>query len=73
MRGSGDRLCRFGEEPLRGRGASTLVIWVFAGNAIARRFYEAMGHAPDDASKILDFGAPLEALQFRRAFPTASA
>jgi len=54
---------------LRARGVSTVVIWVFAGNANARRFYEAMGYRPDGASKTLDFRAPLEAIRYRRVFP----
>jgi len=41
-------------------------MWVFAGNANARRFYEAMGYVPDGASKILEAGKPLEAVRCRR-------
>jgi len=62
----GARLCRFAEQILRARGFSTVVLWVFAGNASARRFYEAMGYAPDGASKILEVGRPLEAIRYRR-------
>jgi GNAT superfamily N-acetyltransferase len=67
-KGIGTQLCRFAEDVLRGRGFSTLVIWVFAGNANARRFYEAMGYRPDGASKSLELGAPLEAIRYRRDF-----
>jgi GNAT superfamily N-acetyltransferase len=62
----GARLCRFAEQILGARGFSTAVLWVFAGNANARRFYEAMGYAPDGASKILEVGKPLEAIRYRR-------
>jgi len=62
----GARLYRFAEQILRARGFSTVVLWVFAGNASARRFYEAMGYAPDGTSKILEVGKPLEAIRYRR-------
>jgi ribosomal protein S18 acetylase RimI-like enzyme len=65
-RGTGTELCRFGEELLRARGHTSAVLWVFAGNANARRFYEAMGYASDGASKILEVGKPLEAIRYRR-------
>ncbi|MDD5219905.1 MAG: GNAT family N-acetyltransferase, partial [Candidatus Bipolaricaulis sp.] len=65
-RGLGTRLCRYGESLLRAHGCRSAVLWVFAGNANARRFYEAMGYAPDGASKILEVGKPLEAIRYRR-------
>ncbi len=65
-KGIGTRLCRYAEEVLRERGFSTVVIWVFAGNANARRFYEAMGYTPDGGSKIHEVGAPLEVVRYRR-------
>ncbi|MEN6368285.1 MAG: GNAT family N-acetyltransferase [Thermotogota bacterium] len=65
-RGIGTRLCRYGEELLAARGHRTIVLWVFAGNLNARRFYEAMGYASDGAAKQLDFGIPLEAVRYRR-------
>ncbi len=68
-KGFGTLLCRFGEETLRARGYGMVIIWVFAGNENARRFYEAMGYAPDGGSKILDVGAPLEVVRYRRELP----
>jgi GNAT superfamily N-acetyltransferase len=46
-KGIGTQLCRYAEDVLRGRGFTSLVIWVFAGNANARRFYEAMGYSAE--------------------------
>lgn len=65
-RGIGARLCRHAEGVFRGWGCRAAVLWVFAGNAGARRFYEAMGYTPDGASKILEVGKPLEAIRYRR-------
>lgn len=65
-RGVGTRLCRYGESLLRARGCRSAVLWVFAGNTNARRFYEAMGYTPDGASKTLEVGAALEAIRYRR-------
>lgn len=70
-KGLGTGLCRFGEETLRARGHRTVILWVFAGNENARGFYEAMGYAPDGASKILDVGAPLEVVRYRKHFGDA--
>jgi ribosomal protein S18 acetylase RimI-like enzyme len=66
-RGIGRALCRYAEEWLRAQGYRLATLWVFAGNGAARRFYEAMGFAPDGGSKTLDFGVPLEAVRYRKA------
>ncbi len=43
------------------------LLWVLAGNAHARAFYERHGFAPDGAEKVLDVpGRPLE-VRYRRA------
>ncbi len=65
-RGIGSRLYRYGEGILTARGFGSAVLWVFAGNSNARRFYEAMGCKPDGATKQLDFGIPLEVVRYRR-------
>jgi len=65
-KGFGRRLCGHGEGIVRSAGRSVCVLWVFAGNAAARRFYEAMGYAADGASKILEIDAPLEAVRYRK-------
>ncbi len=66
-KGFGTQLCRFAEKTLRAQGASVIVLWVFAGNSNARRFYEAMGYRSDGASKVLEVGAPLEVVRYRKA------
>jgi len=70
-KGLGTLLCRFAEETLRTRGYRTVTLWVFAGNARGTCFYEAMGYVPDGATKVLDVGAPLEVVRYRRALLNA--
>jgi ribosomal protein S18 acetylase RimI-like enzyme len=65
-KGIGTALCRYGEQLLRSRGYRQAVLWVFADNAQARRFYEAVGFAADGASKVLQPGAPREAVRYRK-------
>lgn len=64
--GIGTRLCRHGEAILAARGCRSVILWVFAENTRARRFYEAMGYAPDGVTKQRDFGIPLEVVRYRR-------
>jgi GNAT superfamily N-acetyltransferase len=66
-RGIGTGLVREAERMLRSRGYSEIVLWVLEGNADARRFYEAMGFAPDGASKIVQLGVPLKAVRYKKA------
>lgn len=42
------------------------VLWVLAGNARARAFYERHGFAPDGTSKQLDLGGPIVEVRYRR-------
>lgn len=63
-RGAGTLLCRYAEQLLASRGYREIKLWVLAGNSSARRFYEAMGFQADGASKVLDLGAPLEAVRY---------
>jgi GNAT superfamily N-acetyltransferase len=65
-KGTGGLLYRHAERILRERGYRQAVLWVFAGNDQARRFYEAMGFAPDGASKTHMVGAPLEAVRYAK-------
>ena len=65
-KGIGTVLCRYGERILGARGYRSAILWVFAGNEQARRFYEAMGYRADGATKMLTPGAPLEAVRYRR-------
>ncbi len=68
-KGVGRRLCQRGEQILNARGYTIVTLWVFEDNHQARRFYEAMGFAPDGASKILNLGAPLKAIRYRKQLP----
>ena len=70
-KGIGTSLCRYGERILKARGYRSAMLWVFAGNDQARRFYEAMGFRPDGASKTLNPGAPLEAVRYRKELEDA--
>jgi ribosomal protein S18 acetylase RimI-like enzyme len=70
-KGIGTVLCRYGEQLLRSRGYQQAVLWVFAGNAQARRFYEAVGFAADGASKMHDVGASLEVVRYRKGLEGA--
>lgn len=65
-KGIGSRLCRWGEDQLASRGYSVAILWVFAENAQARRFYEAMGFTQDEATKILKIGKEIEAVRYRK-------
>ncbi len=64
--GIGTSLCRYGEGILKIKGYRIATLWVFAGNIQARKFYEAMGFIADGASKMLNPGAPLEAVRYRK-------
>lgn len=65
-KGIGTCLCQFGEELLRKRGYSSFILWVFAKNPRARKFYEAMGYLADGGSKILHPGKSLEEVRYRK-------
>jgi len=71
--GLGMRACRRAEEILRAKGFGPIVLWVFEGNASARRFYEAMGYRPDGGRKIIEVGMPLPAVRYRKDAPLRSA
>ena len=49
--GIGTFAVREAERTLVDKGSTEAVLWVFEGNAQARRFYEAMGYTPDGAMK----------------------
>lgn len=65
-KGTGSRLCQYGERLLSQRGYRIATLWVFAGNAQARRFYEAMGYTADGTSQVRDFGASLEVIRYHK-------
>ncbi|MEU5217628.1 GNAT family N-acetyltransferase [Streptomyces sp. NPDC020807] len=63
--GVGRELLAASAEALRAAGFRTAALWVFAGNARARRFYEAAGWRPDGASAWdVTAGRELEELRY---------
>jgi len=70
-KGIGGQLCLHAERVLASRHYLQAVLWVFEGNAAARRFYEAMGFEVDGASKMLSPGAPLKAIRYRKQLKLA--
>jgi ribosomal protein S18 acetylase RimI-like enzyme len=72
-RGIGRALEGKAERILRSRGYEDAVLWVLEGNARARRFYEAMGFAPDGESREMDWGAPLRAVRYAKHLGLAGA
>lgn len=64
--GVGKALMRAGSESLRGFGFTEATLWVLGTNERARRFYEAVGWAPDGASKRDDSrGFPITEVRYR--------
>ncbi len=70
-KGIGITLCKQSESMLASRGYSVATLWVLEANDQARRFYEAMGFRVDGASKILNLGAPLKAVRYRKELSDA--
>ena len=66
-KGIGSEVCRRAEEMLSEQGFGRVALWVFEGNDAARRFYEAMGYAPDGATRTIDVGAPLSTVRYMKA------
>jgi RimJ/RimL family protein N-acetyltransferase len=65
-RGIGTEVTRRAEEILSERALRQIVLWVFAGNRRGRSFYETLGYAADGAAKVIDVGAPLSAVRYRK-------
>jgi ribosomal protein S18 acetylase RimI-like enzyme len=66
-KGIGRQLASRGMEMLKSKGYKIAVLWVFAGNAQARGFYEAMGFMADGAERMLNPGMPLKAIRYRQS------
>jgi GNAT superfamily N-acetyltransferase len=65
--GAGRALLQAADEGLAAMGYHAAILWVVAGNARARRFYEIDGWAPDGASRSDEqFGPPIEEVRYRR-------
>ncbi|MDV5149343.1 GNAT family N-acetyltransferase [Streptomyces sp. SBC-4] len=65
--GVGRALLAASTEALVAAGFRTATLWVFAGNARGRRFYEAAGWRPDGTSvRDVTGGRELEELRYRR-------
>jgi ribosomal protein S18 acetylase RimI-like enzyme len=65
-RGIGRTLAGEAERILRSRGYEDAVLWVLEDNQRAKRFYEAMGFAPDGESREMNWGAPLQAVRYAK-------
>lgn len=70
-KGIGRFLCREGERILQSRGYVKAVLWVFEANEQARGFYEAMGFKADGSTKVLNPGAPLKVVRYRKTLVNA--
>jgi ribosomal protein S18 acetylase RimI-like enzyme len=64
--GVGSLLMAHGTEALAAAGHGDITLWVLEANARARRFYEAFGFHPDGGHKLLDFGALVPEVRYRR-------
>ena len=65
-RGIGTAAMNFALEKGRAAGRSRMILWVFAENTGAIRFYEACGFAPDGAEKIYNCGKDLRSIRMQR-------
>jgi ribosomal protein S18 acetylase RimI-like enzyme len=51
-------------------GRDDVSLWVLEANDRARRFYEALGFAPDGTRKLVSFGIPVPEVRYRRPPPS---
>jgi len=65
-KGIGRLLYREGETLLASAGCTAVTFWVFAANVRARRFYEAMGFTVDGEAMVLNMGASVKAVHYRK-------
>jgi ribosomal protein S18 acetylase RimI-like enzyme len=66
-RGIGRSMCLKAEGILKSQGYSLIVLWVFESNQRARKFYEAMGFMADGCRKVLNVGASVNGVRYRKA------
>jgi ribosomal protein S18 acetylase RimI-like enzyme len=62
--GAGRLLMEHALEVLAKDGRDDVTLWVLEANDRARRFYEAVGFAPDGTHKLLDFGESVPELRY---------
>jgi len=65
-KGIGRMLYQACEKTLKSRSCATVTLWVFADNVRARRFYEAMGFTTDGEATVLNMGASVKAVHYRK-------
>ena len=70
-KGLGRALFQHAEQMLQSRGYTQAALWVLEGNQQARRFYEAMGCETDGASRLLNLGASLKVIRYRKYWQVA--
>lgn len=66
-RGIGAQMMQFGLAELRRSEFREVILWVLAGNARARKFYEKCGFRPDGAEKQVTIGKPLTEIRFSQS------
>jgi len=67
-RGAGRLLTTYAFTAAREAGYSVISLWVLTSNTPSRKFYEAMGFAPDGATKLENrHGAELHETRYRRS------
>jgi ribosomal protein S18 acetylase RimI-like enzyme len=69
-KGTGRLLMGHAIDGLVRSGRDDISLWVLEANDRARRFYEALGFAPDGTRKLVNFGVPVPEVRYRR--PPAS-
>ena len=65
-RGIGTQAIRFAEEKALECGKSNMILWVFAENTSAIRFYEACGYSLDGAVKYYVYGKKMKCVRMRK-------
>jgi len=68
-KGTGRVLMGHAMDGLVRAGRDDISLWVLERNDRARRFYEAFGFGPDGTRKLLDFGALVPEVRYRRRAP----
>lgn len=67
-KGLGESLMGTGEDELRRMGFENAILWVFADNVAARRFYEAMGWKAEPRTALMELGGrQLTEIRYQKA------